>query len=147
MSGLFPYANIVAGVLILLVGFGSHWLGQLISLIDWGRATNLGLQEGGLLPEYKVYEHALAVADVVIGWVYGVAALGLFLDAGWGYKLAFVPGSILFYHAIAAWTWEGNRREAGHRLWSDTMRIGWCLINAATGILAILVAWMGRVGQ
>lgn len=144
MSSLFPYANLVAGVLILLIGFCAHWLGQLISVIDWDRATSLGLQERRSLPEYKVYEHAIAVADVAIGWIYGIAAVGLFLNAEWGYKLAYIPGSILLYHSISAWTWEANRRAAGHRLWTDSVRIGWCSINAVTGVLAILVAWAGR---
>ena len=144
MSGLFPYANIVAGVLVLLVGFCAHWLGQCVSVVNWQRATRLGLQEQGLLPEYVVYEHAIAVADTALGWVYGVAAVGLFMNADWGYTLAWIPGSILLYHAIMAWVWEGNRRAAGHGQWSNTMRIGWCSINALSGILALLVAWTGK---
>ena len=143
MSGLFPYANIVAGILVLLVGFCAHWLGQLVSVVNWSRATRLGLQEKGLLPEYVVYEHAIAVADAALGWIYGIAGIGLLMNADWGYTLAWIPGSILLYHAIMAWVWEGNRRAAGHGLWSNTMRIGWWSINALTGILALLVAWTG----
>ena len=145
MNELFPYANIVAGVLVLLVGFFAHWIGQTISVLRWNLGTRLGLQEKGLLPEYRVYEHAIAVADMALGWLYAAAAIGLFLNADWGYKLAFVPGSILTYHAIVAWTWEGNRRQAGKGLWSDTFRIGWCSANAATGVLTLAVAWIGRV--
>ena len=52
MSGLFPYANILAGLLVLLVGFGFHWLGQLVSVINWKLAPRLGLREKDLLPEY-----------------------------------------------------------------------------------------------
>lgn len=143
MSLLFPYANIVAGVLIFIIGFCFHWLGQLISVLNWDFATRVGLQEKGLLPEYKVYEHAIAVADTAMAWLYGVAAVGLFLNAEWGYKLAWIPGSILLYHAISAWAWEGNRRRAGRQLWSNLMRIGWCSANALTGILVLFVAWAG----
>ena len=146
MSALFPQANIVAGILILIVGFGFHWLGQLFSVLDWKRAVKLGLQEAEMLPEYRVYEHAIAVADSAVAWVYGVAAVGLFLNTGWGYQLAWIPGSILVYHAISAWIWEGNRRRAGHGLWSDGMRIGWCAANILTGLLALLVAWAGKTG-
>lgn len=146
MSSLFPHANIVAGIFILLVGFLGHWLGQLISVVDWNLGTRLGLQEEGMPPEYKDYEHAIAVADSAIGWIYGIVAIGLFIDAGWAYKLAWIPGSILVYHAISAWTWEKNRRAAGKGLWSDRMRIGWCSANAVTGILALLVAWNGQTG-
>jgi hypothetical protein len=145
MSRLFPYANIVAGVLILFIGFGFHWLGQLICVLNWDKATKIGLQEKGLLPEYKAYEHAIAVADVSIGWVYGVAGIGLLMNAGWGYTLSWIPGSILFYHAISAWVWEGNRRKLGHRLMSDTLRIAWCLFNAFTGVLTLFVAWAGKI--
>ncbi|MDJ0841356.1 MAG: hypothetical protein QNK37_32900 [Acidobacteriota bacterium] len=144
MNSLFPYAHIAAGVLILIIGFCFHWLGQLISILNWDLAVRFGLQERKMPQEYKVYEHGIAVADVAVGWLYGVAALGLFLNAEWGYKMAWIPGSILFYHAVSAWAWEGNRRVAGNRLWSEAFRIGWCVVNATTGVLALLVAWVGR---
>ena len=144
MIALFPYANIIAGVLILIVGFGFHWLGQLVSVLNWELATRTGLQEKEMPPAYKVYEHAIAVADTALGWLYGIAAVGLFLDTEWGYKLAWIPGSILLYHSISAWVWEANRRKAGRGLWSEKMRIGWCAVNAVTGVLAILVAWAGK---
>ncbi|NIP17766.1 MAG: hypothetical protein GWM87_06160 [Xanthomonadales bacterium] len=86
------------------------------------------------------------MADTALGWLYGVAAAGLLLDATWGYRLAWIPGSILLYHAISAWAWEANRRAAGHGLWSDTLRIAWCGANALTGLLALLVAWAGPSG-
>ena len=144
MNTILPYSNIVAGILIFIIGFCFHWLGQFISVLNWNLATRLGLQEKELLPEYKVYEHAIAVADSAMAWLYGVAAVGLILDAEWGYKLAWIPGSILLYHAISAWTWEGNRRKTGHRVWSNFMRIGWCTANALTGVLTLLVAWSGK---
>ena len=146
MSPLFPYANIVAGVLLLIVGFCGHWLGQLVSVWNWDLATRLGLQERNLPPAYKVYEHAIAVADTAMAWIYGVVAVGLFLDAQWGYKLAWIPGSILIYHTISAWMWEANRRAAGHRLWTDALRIGWCAANAVAGGLALVLAWVGKGG-
>ncbi len=146
MSALFPYANIVAGILMFAVGFCFHWLGQFISVMNWNLATRIGLQEKKLHPEHKVYEHAIAVADTAIGWLYGVAAVGLFINAEWGYRLSWIPGAILLYHAISAWVWEGNRRAAGRGLWSNAMRIGWCTANAITGLLALLVAWSGKTG-
>lgn len=147
MSDLFPYANIVSGIMILIVGFCFHWIGQLISVLNWDFATRMGLQEKKLLPEYKAYEHAIAVADVSIGWIYGIAAVCLFLGTDWGYRLAWIPGAVLIYHAISAWVWEGNRRKAGHGLMSDALRISWCGANLITGILAILVAWAGKIGN
>ena len=141
MNSLFPYANLLAGSLLLLIGFGFHWVGQLISLVNWKLATRLGLQEKEMPPEYRVYEHAIAVADVSIGWIYGVVGLGLLLDKGWAYSLAWIPATILVYHAISAWVWEGNRRAAGHGLWSDTMRLGWCGANLFMGLLTLMLAW------
>jgi hypothetical protein len=146
MSSLFPYANVAAGLLIFLIGFCFHWLGQLVSVLNWDLATRIGLQEKGLPPEYKVYEHAIAVADTAMGWLYGLAAIGLFINAEWGYKLVWIPGAILLYHAISAWFWEGNRRTAGRRFWSNSLRIGWCSVNALAGVFALLVAWAGRTG-
>ena len=143
MSALFSYANLLAGTLVLVIGFGFHWLGQLLSVINWDLATRLGLQEKSMPPEYRVYEHGIAVADIAVGWIYGVAGLGLLFNASWAYTLAWIPGAILVYHALSAWVWENNRRAAGHGLWSNTMRNSWCGINLFTGILTLLVAWSG----
>ena len=144
MDQIFALASTVAGVLILVIGFGFHWLGQLVSVLNWNLATRIGIQESELLPEYKVYEHAIAVADVALGWIYGLAGLGLLLGARWGYRLAWVPGVILVYHGISYWVWTGNRRRAGHGLASDSMRIGWSVANLVTGVLAVSVAWWAR---
>jgi len=141
MDQLFPYANVVAGIAVLIVGFGFHFIGQLVSVLDWARATRMGLQEEALPPEYKVYEHAIAVADVAMGWIYGIAGIGLLFDAQLGYKLAWFPGVVLVYHSISYWFWTGNRRKAGHRLVADSVRIGWPVVNFVAGALAILVAW------
>jgi hypothetical protein len=138
---VFPYDSILAGIAVLIVGFVFHWGGQLVSVLNWDLAMKLGLQEKGMLPEYKVYEHAIAMSDVLVGWLYGVAGIGLLLGASWGFKLAFIPGAILLYHGLNAWFWEGNRREAGHGLWGDAMRIGWCSANLVAGVFTILVAW------
>ena len=141
MNPLFPYAHIVTGVLVLIVGFVFHWVGQLISLLNWDLATRLGLQEEGLLPEYAVYERAIAVSDVALGWLYGLAGVGLILGRQWGFKLAWFPGVVLLYHAIGFWCWTGNRRKAGHPLTPTPVRIGWTIANGLTGALAVLVAW------
>jgi hypothetical protein len=141
MNHLFPYDNIVVGILILIVGFGFHWIGQLLSVINWKFGTKLGLQESGMPKEYKVYEHATAVADSLIGWIYGIAAIGLFLNVSWGYKLAWIPGAIFLYHSFNYWFWNLNRNRDGNKLTSDTERIIWTLVNIVTGLLTILVAW------
>lgn len=141
MDRVFSYANDVAGVLVLVVGFAFHWIGQLLSIINWGLATRIGLQEEELLPEYKAYEHAIAAADVALGWIYGLAGLGLILGTQWGYKLAWFPGVVLVYHGISYWFWTGNRRKAGHKFVADSTRIGWTVANLVAGGLAILVAW------
>lgn len=141
----FPYDNVFAGVMVLAVGFLIHWVGQGVSVLDWKLATRLGLQEKGMPAEYRVYEHAIAVADVAIGWIYGIAGLGLMLGASWGYKLAWIPGSILVYHAVSFWAWTGNARRSGVVLATgrQPLRAAWALANLITGLLALLVAWNG----
>jgi hypothetical protein len=141
MNQIFPYANIVIGILVLIVGFVFHWIGQLISVVSWDFATKIGLQEKGLPGEFKVYEHAIAVADVMIGWIYGIAGVGLIMNAPWSYKLLWFPGIILIYHGISVWFWFGNQRRIGYRLCSDSFRIIWSSMNLITGILATIVAW------
>ena len=115
MEQVFPYANIVAGVLVLIIGFGFHWIGQLISVVNWDFAMRVGLQEKGMPPEYRVYEQGIAGADVAIGWIYGIAGAGLILGTPWGFKLAWMPGAILIYHGISFWFWTGNQIKNGHR--------------------------------
>jgi hypothetical protein len=141
MQVVFPYANVVVGALVLVVGFGLHWIGQVISLCNWEVATRIGLQEQGMPPEYKVYEHALAVADVAIGWTYGIAGVGLILDTSWGYTFAWFPGVVLTYHSISAWCWHRNQKQAGRQMMSDACRMVWCIANFVAGALTILVAW------
>jgi len=141
MNYLFPYDNIVVGLLILIVGFGFHWVGQTISVINWKFATRIGLQEAGMPREYKVYEHAIAVADSMVGWIYAISSIGLFLKAPWGYKLTWIPGVILLYHSISYWFWTLNQRRDGNILYSHALRIGWFLANFITGISAIIIAW------
>ena len=68
-------------LLVLVIGFGFHFVGQLISLLDWDLAMRLGLQEADAPPEFQIYERATAVADVAIGWVYGVNTLMWALEA------------------------------------------------------------------
>lgn len=143
MDQLFPHANVVAGVLVLIVGFVFHWVGQLISILNWQLATRIGLQESGGPPEYLVYERGTAAADAAIGWIYGVAGVGLLLGEPWGFKLAWFPGVVLLYHSLCAWFWYGNQKKAGHQLFSDDKLVVWCLANFATGALAVAVAWKG----
>jgi hypothetical protein len=143
MDQLFPFSNILAGALVLIVGFVFHWIGQLISVLNWDLATRIGLQEKWALPQYRVYEHAIAVADVAIGWIYGVAGVGLLLGTPWGFKLAWFPGVVLIYHSISYWFWTRNQQRAGQHLMSRAMRIGWFTANLVTGLLTIVVAWNG----
>ena len=138
---MFPYSNVVAGVLVLIVGFVFHFVGQLISVLDWELANRLGLQEKDAPPEYLVYEKGTAAADVALGWVYGVAGVGLILGTSWGFKLAWFPGVVLIYHGISVWFWYGNAKRAGHVMLSDPARVVWCLANLVTGVLAVAVAW------
>jgi hypothetical protein len=141
MNQIFPYANVITAILVFIVGFIFHWVGQLVSVLNWDFGIKIGLQESKMPKEYKVYEHAIAVADSIIAWVYGFAAIGLFLNVSWGYKLAWFPGIILVYHSISFWFWTLNRNKDGNKLESNALRIGWTIANLVTGILAILIAW------
>ena len=79
MDPLLYYAGIITGILILIVGFGFHWIGQIISVVNRDLAIRNGIWEKGNLPEYEVYENAIAVVDVLIGWIYGIAGAALLL--------------------------------------------------------------------
>ena len=53
---LFTYANIAAGIVILIVGFIFHFIGQMISLINKLLAIKIGIWERNMIPEFEVYE-------------------------------------------------------------------------------------------
>jgi hypothetical protein len=92
-------------------------------------------------PEFKVYEHVIAVADVLIGWILGIAAVGLILDISWIYELAWFPGVIMIYHSLSYWFWKGNQNKIGMQTTINRFRITWFLLNLGTGILSILIVW------
>jgi hypothetical protein len=135
-----PYTNIVIGIMILIVGFVSHWIGQLISIINWDYAIKLGLQEKKMLPEYRVYEHAIATSDVSIGWIYGIVAIGLIINLNWAFTFAFIPGIVFVYHSIFYWVMIGNQNKSGHPTTSNPFRITWFALNFITGIFALIIA-------
>jgi hypothetical protein len=112
----------------------------LISIINWEYAEKIGLQEKENLPEYEVYEHAIAVADVLIGWIYIFIAVGIIFNLTWAYTLAWIPGIIFIYHSLFYWVMKGNQKKSGNEVTSNMTRIIWFLMNFITGILAILVA-------
>ena len=123
MNQIFPYANIFVGILVFIVGFVFHWAGQLISIINWDYATKIGLQEKGQPKEFKVYEHAIAKADVFLGWIYGVAGVLVMLDIRWGYQILWFPGAVLIYHAISFWYWTANQQRIGFNIVRPTFRV------------------------
>lgn len=133
--------HILVGILVFIVGFIFHWIGQLISVVNWDFATRIGLQEKNLAPEFKVYEHAIAVADVSIGWIYGITAIGLILNHPWAFKLIWIPGVIMIYHSLSYWFWIENQNKLGYHISTNRFRVSWFLLNFVTGILAITIAW------
>ena len=71
---IFPYANIIVGILIFIVGFIFHWIGQLISVINWDYATKIGLQEKKMLPELNEirlnnYKKIYPIKDIVFSCI------------------------------------------------------------------------------
>lgn len=143
MKQIFPYANIIAGVLVFLVGFVFHCFGQLISLLNKNLAIKLGFLEKDLPPEFEVYEKGIAAADVSLGWIYGIAGIGLILNIPWSYKLAWFPGVVMIYHALSFWFWSGNQKKMGYhsQVTKNPGRMIWFLANMISGVLTVLVAW------
>jgi len=141
MMELFAYAHIVAGFLVLIIGFVFHFIGQFISLIDWKMAVSLKIAEKEMLPEYKDYEQGMAMADVLIGWTYFFIGVGLIFGTSWSFKLAWIPGVIFTYHSLSFWFWSGKQEQKGHRYRSTPGKTGWFLANLLSGILILLVAW------
>ncbi len=143
MNGqLFPNAHLVLALLIFLVGFLIHWVGQIISLIDWDLSVKLGISDDNTTAEYKTYEKGIATADALIGWTYGLAVVGLLLNQPWAYKLIWVPGVVFVYHGLSFWFWIGHQLKLNNPTATPLMRFSWASLNLITGSLAIWMAWM-----
>lgn len=138
---IFPFANILVGILLFIVGVIFHWIGQVVSVINWEFARKIGIREKKTLPEFETYERGMAMAEALIGWIYAIVAIGLIYDIIWVYPLAWFPGSILIYHSISYWFWIGNQNKSGKSTTSNKFRIIWFLLNFITGIFCILIAW------
>lgn len=138
---LFPFANIITGILVLIIGFGLHWVGQVISWINWDLSEKLGIAPKGIKPEQMDYERGIAAGDSLIAWIYGIAAIGVIMNINWAYKLLWFPGVVLIYHALTFWFWTRNQIKSGRPMYSTTFAVVWCSANAVTGALAILLAW------
>lgn len=136
--------SIIAGILLLVVGFGFHFIGQAISLWSWPLAERLGLQEKGASPAQKDYEAGIATADVLIGWSYGPIGLGLILGWSWAYMAAILPSAILIYHALGFWFWNAAQNRGGRRIMAEPIRRVWTAVNLVTGLLVMASAWIGR---
>ena len=139
---IFPGANVLAGVLLLLVGFLCHWVASLISLSSWDLAVRLGFQMSNLTTEMQVYVRAFAVADSLIGWIYGLSGIGMLWNKAWGYQTAWF-GLILVYYAINFLAWTHLRMNLGYHMTVDEppIRFTWFFANLVTGVLAVAVAW------
>ena len=132
-----------AGFLLLVVGFGFHFMGQAISLWKWTLAERLGLQEESATPAQKDYEAGIATADVLIGWSYAPIGLGLILGWRWASTAASIPGAILAYHALGFWFWTAAQNRGKRRIMAEPLRRIWVAVNLATGLLALTAAWIG----
>lgn len=139
MYELFPYSNILAGALVLIVGFGIHWLSQVSLFINWELMPRHGFGLN-ISANTKGYDRFIAISDITIGWMYGIIGVGLFLGTDWGYVLAWIPGVILSLEGISYWVMT-SKKHAPERKFSYFTRIEWSALNLVTGLFIILVAW------
>ena len=139
MGELFPYSNILAGSLVLIVGFGIHWLNQVANLLHWELMPKQGLVINIPVNTKKI-ERFISISDITIGWLYGIIGVGLYLGTSWGYTLAWIPGIMLTVEGISYWIMT-NPKHATTKYFSYFTRMEWSALNFFTGILIILVAW------
>jgi hypothetical protein len=142
MTATIGLAAKAAGAALLVVGFGFHFLGQALSLHDWSLAERLGLQEKDATAAQQDYERGFAVADVLIGWLYGPIAIGLWFEAPWAFKAAFLPGVVFTYHAVGFWFWTARQARGGRPGIAGPKRVLWAAVNLACGLLLLGVAWV-----
>jgi len=139
MYELFPYSNILAGTLVLIVGFGIHWLSQLSMFLHWELMPRHGFGIN-ISDKPKGYDRFIAISDITIGWLYGIIGVGLLMGTSWGYFLAWIPGIILTLEGIGYWMMTNKKHTP---IVKDTYfsRIEWSALNLFTGLFVILVAW------
>lgn len=139
MGELFPYANILAGSLVLIVGFGIHWLNQLSLFMHWELMPKDGFGIH-MLTNASKYDRFIAISDVTIGWIYGIIGIGLFMGTSWGYLLAWIPGLFITFEGISYWIITGKKNLQGIK-YSYFNRIEWSILNIITGLFILFVAW------
>jgi hypothetical protein len=135
----FPFAHIIAGILILIVGFGFHFLSQLMGYLHWEPEVKHGFIIN-MPVKSKGYAHIIALSDVLIGWSYAIIGSGLYLGKSWGYVLAWIPGIIFTFEGIGYWFWSGHQQRFKDPL---RTRIEWSTLNIICGLFIVLVAWSG----
>ncbi len=47
MNEIYYWVHNLTGILVLIVRFLFHWVGQLVSLVNWDFAVSMGLRTGG----------------------------------------------------------------------------------------------------
>jgi hypothetical protein len=67
MDTLFPHANVLVGLLVLVVGFLLSLYWSIDQPFQPELAERIGIAKRGILPEYKAIEEGLAAADVALG--------------------------------------------------------------------------------
>jgi len=139
MNELFPYSNILAASLLLIVGFGIHWLNQLSLFLHWELMPRHGFGIN-LSSSQKGYDRLIAISDITIGWLYGIIGVGLFMGTEWGYALAWIPGIILTIEGISYWIMTG-KKQMQPLAESYFTRVEWSSLNLVTGMFIMVVAW------
>ena len=139
MYELFPYSNILAGGLVLIVGFGIHWLNQLSLFLNWELMPRHGFGIN-LADSPKGYDRFIAISDITLGWMYGIIGIGLFMGTDWGYLLSWIPGVILTLEGISYWIVTSGK-HVHEKSYSYFTRIEWSALNLVSGLFIIAVAW------
>ncbi len=137
MSQLFPYANTVVGALIL--GFGFRWIAQVGSLLNWGFAERIGLQDKRASPEDQLRMRNIAVLEATTDWTFGVAGIRLILGASWGPLLVWIPGVVLIFRGVRLWAWHPSRHGSGSEFVGAGKRAIWCLGRLLVGSVAVAI--------
>ena len=139
MEELFPYSNILGGVLVLIVGFGIHWLNRVALYLHWEFMPRHGF---GIIfgDSQNNYNRWITISDMTIGWLYGVIGVGLILGMDWGYDLAWIPGVILTLEGISYWINNGKKKSdpAQYTYFTPSE---WKVLNLLTGLFVIIIAW------
>jgi len=141
-QGVIRHLWIASGVLLLTIGFGRHWVWQLVYVLRSRTASSNPETKRSEATESLESLRRLALVEITTGWIHAISGVGVVTVSMWGARLAWISGVLLILLGLARWTVSARAASAAETHASRGVVALWGLVSLSTGGLAIAVAWL-----